>query len=75
MNDCLNIFGICLQIIIFIEKYLNILIYLNIRHALPTGFNYLTAGLTAARTLLERLRRKIYDFNTQFTHVSRHSGT
>ena len=29
----------------------------------------------AARTLLERFRSKSYDFNTQFTHVSRHFGT
>ena len=31
--------------------------------------------LRAARTLLERFRNKSCDFNTQFTHVSKHFGT
>jgi hypothetical protein len=31
--------------------------------------------LRAARTLLERLGIKSYDFITQFTHVSRYFGT
>ena len=38
-------------------------------------FLTVVVGLTAARTLLERFRSKIYDFNTLITPVSRHSGT
>ena len=36
---------------------------------------YVSVGLRAARTLLERFRSKSYDFSTHFTHVARHPGT
>ena len=39
------------------------------------NYYYIDNEKEAARTLLERFSSKIYDFNTQFTHVSRHPGT
>ena len=44
-------------------------------HRFPFNFLIVVVALKTARTLLERFRSKSYDFNTQFTHVSRHSGT
>ena len=44
-------------------------------HSTPLIETSYDLTLRAARTLLERFRSKSYDFNTQFTHVSRHFGT
>ena len=62
-----------------IEKLIMININLNtcnrVTHSTPLIETSYNLTLRAARTLLERFRSKIYDFNTQFTHVSRHFGT
>ena len=44
-------------------------------HSTPLIETRYNLTLKAARTLLERLRSKSYDFTTQFTHVLRHFGT
>ena len=48
-------------------------------HRLPLLNQYvkgwLTSDMIAARSLLEIFKSKSYDFNTQFTHVSRHYRT
>ena len=47
----------------------------TILHSTPPVETSYDLTLRAARTLLERFRNKSFDFNTQFTHVSRHFGT
>ena len=44
-------------------------------HSTPLIETSYILTLRAARTLLERFRRKSYGFNTKFTHVSRHFWT
>ena len=46
-----------------------------VAHRFPIYYLTVVVGLREARTLLDRFRSKSYDFSTQFTHVSRHSGT
>ena len=51
----------------------NLILELNdMGHSTPLIETSYNLTLRAARTLLERFRRKSYGFNTQFTHVSRH---
>ena len=45
------------------------------KHSTPPIETSYNLTLRAARTLLERFRNKNCDFNTHFTHVSRHFGT
>ena len=47
----------------------------NGSHRFPLYYLTVVEGLREAWNLLERFRSKSYDFNTQFTHVSRHPGT
>ena len=46
-----------------------------VQHRFPLCYITSVVAMRAARTLLERLKSKSYDYNLQFKHVSRHSGT
>ena len=48
--------------------------YQMLEHSTPLIDTSYDLTLRAPRTLLERFRSKSYDFNTQFSHVSRHFG-
>ena len=59
----------------YFPNFLNMFFFLlSGNHRMPLYFIPVSVSLRLARTLLKRLVSKNKNFNTQFTHASRHPG-